>query len=153
MKLLEIERKYTVKTLPQNLDTYPCCIIEQGYLNTNPVIRVRKQDDTYSLTYKGDGMMTREEYTLPLNEESYNHLIGKTDGNIITKKRYLIPLKPSGLTIELDIFNPPFSQLVIAEVEFPSEAASHSFTPPDWFLEDVTFSEKYHNSYLSKITF
>ncbi|MFR6560708.1 MAG: hypothetical protein ACLUR5_00530 [Eubacterium ventriosum] len=29
--------------------------------------------------------MTREEYNLPLNEKSYNHLLTKADGNIITK--------------------------------------------------------------------
>lgn len=30
-------------------------------------------------------MMTREEYNLPLTAESYEHLLAKADGNIITK--------------------------------------------------------------------
>ena len=37
MKNMEIEKKYTIKKLPENLETYPCKIIEQAYLNTAPV--------------------------------------------------------------------------------------------------------------------
>ena len=70
-------------------------------------------------------------------------------GNIICKRRYLIPLE-SGLTIELDVFEPPFQGLVLAEVEFPSEEEAHAFLPPDWFGEEVTWSTEYHNSTLSQ---
>ena len=38
---MEIERKYLVKTLPDHLEQYACKVIEQGYLNTNPVVRIR----------------------------------------------------------------------------------------------------------------
>ena len=99
---MEIERKFTVRSIPGNLSQYPHHLIEQGYLNTNPVVRVRREDDTCYLTYKGKGLMAREEYNLPLNEEAYRHLIQKADGNIIGKRRYLIPLEP--YTIELDVF-------------------------------------------------
>ena len=83
---MEIERKFLIKALPDDLDSYPCVHIEQGYLNTNPVVRIRKQNNDYILTYKGKGMLAREEYNLPLNEESYVHLKAKCDGNIISKK-------------------------------------------------------------------
>ena len=89
---MEIERKFTVRQLPEDLARYDSHLIEQGYLNTNPVVRVRREDNTYYLTYKGKGLMAREEYNLPLNEQAYNHLVSKADGNIITKRRYLIPL-------------------------------------------------------------
>ena len=85
---MEIERKFTVKTLPERLSQYPFHHIEQAYLNTDPVVRIRKQDDEYYLTYKGKGLLAREEYNLPLNEHSYYHLREKADGNIIAKKRY-----------------------------------------------------------------
>lgn len=160
---MEIERKFTIKKLPDNLDQYPYHIIEQAYLNTDPVLRIRRQDDDFYITYKGHGMMAREEYNLPLNEKSYYHLRSKADGNIISKKRYLIPLDnprfskdgvepPEGysLTIELDLFDPPFAPLLLAEVEFGSENAAKTFLPPDWFLDDVTYDPTYHNSYLSK---
>lgn len=71
---MEIERKYLVKTLPDHLEQYACKVIEQGYLNTNPVVRIRRSNDDYILTYKGKGMMVREEYNLPLNEEAFLHL-------------------------------------------------------------------------------
>ena len=66
-EFMEIERKFTIKQLPDNLDSYPFHHIEQGYLNAAPVVRVRKEDDEYYLTYKGSGMMAREEFNLPLS--------------------------------------------------------------------------------------
>ena len=75
-----------------NLESYPSHHIEQVYLNYNPVVRARKQDDEYYLTYKGSGMMARDESNLPLNEASYYHLREKADGSVISKRRYLIPL-------------------------------------------------------------
>lgn len=144
----EIERKFLVKELPANLNEYPYHELEQGYLNTDPVVRVRKEDEIYYLTYKGKGYIEKEEYNLSLNEDAYNHLVAKADGNIISKKRYLIPCEP--YTIELDIFSEPFAPLVIAEVEFPTLEEAKSFTPPEWFGEDVTGDYHYSNSYLSQ---
>lgn len=145
---MEIERKFLIKQLPENLEQYPCRHIEQGYLCTSPVVRIRKQDNDYFLTYKSDGLMAREEYNLPLSEEGYAHLHPKADGLIITKKRYCIPF--GAYTIELDIFENDLAPLILAEVEFPSEDEANTFTPPEWFAEDVTYSGKYHNSYMSR---
>ncbi|MGN0384699.1 MAG: CYTH domain-containing protein [Lachnospiraceae bacterium] len=163
---MEIERKFTIKELPADLESYPFHVIEQAYLNTDPVVRVRRENDTFYLTYKGKGLMAREEHNLPLNEASYYHLLEKADGNIISKKRYLIPLTdpkfsdtlnqpPEGysLTIELDVFDAPFAPLVLAEVEFGSKNAAESFIAPDWFDEDVTYDPTFHNSFLSKKVF
>ena len=163
---MEIERKFTVKALPENLADYPCHKIEQAYLNTDPVVRIRRQDDEYYLTYKGKGLLAREEYNLPLNRDSYYHLRGKADGNVISKKRYIIPIvQPTftsdyaenidriSLSVELDLFEPPFAPLVIAEVEFPDESMAHAFLPLDWFDQDVTQDPAYHNSVLSRRTF
>lgn len=153
---MEIERKFTIKELPDNLETYPCHLIEQAYLNTEPVIRIRKEDTSYYLTYKGSGMLAREEYNLPLNETSYYHLLKKADGRVITKKRYVIPLtkyqpeNPDDLFIELDVFEGELAPLIIAEIEFPTKEMAEAFVKPDFFLEDVTFDPRYHNSNLSK---
>ncbi len=149
---MEIERKFLITELPENLTQYNCRRIEQGYLCTAPVVRIRRQDEEYYLTYKSKGMMVREEYNLPLTAEAYAHLREKTDGNLISKQRYLIPLNET-LTAELDIFDAPFAPLMLAEVEFSSEEEANSFVPPAWFGENVTFSGKYHNSYLSCLKF
>lgn len=148
---MEIERKFLIPRLPKDLHTYPFRLLEQAYLCTEPVVRVRKSDDTYTLTYKSKGLMSREEYNLPLTAESYEHLKKKADGNIIRKKRFRIP-HGDGLTIELDVFDAPFSDLVLAEVEFTSEEQARAFLPPAWFGEEVTWSAKYHNSTLSHMS-
>jgi CYTH domain-containing protein len=147
---MEIERKYLVKSIPENLKDYPCRVMEQGYLNITPVIRIRKDNDNFELTYKSKGLMVREEYNLPLTKEAYEHLLLKIDGRLIKKRRYMIPLE-GNLTVELDVFEGELAPLILAEVEFPDEDSALSFTPPDWFGEDVTFSGKYHNSHLSRL--
>lgn len=146
---MEIERKFLIRTLPDNLNAYPCRHLEQGYLCTTPVVRVRKDNDKYELTYKGGGLMVREEYNLPLTQRSYEHLKAKIDGRLITKKRYMIPYK--AYTIELDIFENDLAPLMLAEVEFATEEEANIFIPPDWFAEDVTYEKTYHNSILSKL--
>ena len=144
---MEIERKFLIKreNLPENLEQYPSKVIEQGYLCTEPVVRVRRDNDDCYLTYKSKGLMVREEYNLPLTRAAYDKLIKKADGNIITKIRYEIPEKDN-LTIELDIFEGRFAGLLLAEVEFSSEAEALSYTPPEWFGKDVTNDAAYHNS-------
>lgn len=146
---MEIERKYLIHSLPENYETYPRREIEQGYLCTKPVVRIRKSDDTYTLTYKGNGLMAREEYNLPLTKEAYEHLRPKTDGILIHKLRYNIPFSEK-YTIELDVFLDSLAPLMLAEVEFETETEANAFVPPKWFGEDVTFSGKYHNSALSR---
>ena len=146
---MEIERKYLIDQLPADLASYPRKVIEQGYLCTEPVVRIRRSNDKYTLTYKGSGLMVREEYNLPLTAEAFAHLKNKIDGRLISKRRYLIPLADK-YTIELDVFEGDLAPLQLAEVEFETEEEANSFIPPEWFGEDVTFSTEYHNSTLSQ---
>lgn len=148
---MEIERKYLIKNCPPNIKSYPCRLIEQGYLSTEPVVRIRQDNDNYELTYKSKGLMVREEYNLPLTRDSYEHLKTKIDGQLIRKHRYMIPLDNTHL-IELDIFDGDLAPLCIAEVEFSSEEDANAFCPPSWFGEEVTWSTEYHNSNLSKLS-
>lgn len=148
---MEIERKFLIDRLPSGIDlsSYKCRRIEQGYLCSEPVVRVRRDNSDYYLTYKSKGLMVREEYNLPLTADAYNTLIAKADGYIIAKNRYEIPEKDN-LTIELDIFEGEFSGLMLAEVEFDSEQAALSYTPPVWFGRDVTNEKTYHNSNMAQ---
>lgn len=103
----EIERKFITDPgqIPGGLSSYPYHEIEQGYLNAaNYIVRVRRSDDTYYMTYKGPaiasasdkgamaGGLACEEYNLDLDRAGYEHLLEKADGIIIYKKRYIIPL-------------------------------------------------------------
>ena len=144
---MEIERKFLIKSLPGDLSEYYSTLIEQAYLCGRPVIRVRRDGDQYYMTYKGGGLIAREEYNLPLTEDAYEHLLAKADGRIITKRRYRIPF--GTYTIELDVFSGAYEGLILAEVEFESLADARQFIPPDWFAEDVSENPLYHNSVMA----
>ena len=146
---MEIERKYLVKALPDNLEQYEQEHIAQGYLCTNPVLRIRRSNDAYFLTYKGQGLMAREEHEFPISAEAYEHMLPKIDGRLIDKIRYRIPLDEKH-TAELDIFQGIHAPLRLVEVEFESIEDAECFVAPDWFGDDVTNTGEYHNSRLSQ---
>lgn len=154
---MEIERKFSIKKLPENLEQYQKKEIEQAYICSKPTIRVRKSNDDYILTYKSrrgvkqpDDATARacEEVELPLTKSAYEHLREKADGHVIVKTRYLIPIEHNR-KIELDVFHGCLEGLMFAEVEFGSEEEAASYVMPDWFLEDVTFDKRYRNSFLT----
>ena len=146
---MEIERKFLVKYLPENLENYEQKRISQGYLCTNPVLRIRRSNEEYFLTYKGVGLVAREEHEFPISAEAFEHMLAKIDGILIDKIRYLIPLE-DGHTAELDIFQGTLAPLCLVEVEFASMEEALQFVAPDWFGDDVSDSGEYHNSNLSK---
>jgi len=145
---VEIERKFLVRRAPEDLESYPMERLEQAYLSTDPVIRVRRTGKGFVLTCKGPGMLSREEFELPISQEAYEHLLQKAEGRLIVKDRFRIPWE--GWTIELDRFAPPLEGLVFAEVEFSSEEEARAFRPPEWFGEDVTYDRRYSNAALSR---
>ena len=156
---MEIEKKFLVKQLPEDLFKFEKKEIEQGYLCSGPIVRIRKSNEEYILTYKskqgideGITQLARicNEVQLPLTNESYEHLRGKVDGQLVCKTRYLIPLE-HGRTAELDIFHNQLEGLVVVEVEFPEVEAINEFIIPEWFGEEVSKDHRYSNSYLSKL--
>lgn len=175
---VEIEKKFLVNSIPDGLNGYPYHLIEQGYINVYPAIRVRREDDRYYMTYKGSPSgsvndIGKVEYNMPLDEQSYDHIIAKADGNVISKIRYLIPLNDDAysdeylynnkdiremilngdMKIELDIFKGPFEGRMLAEVEFPSEEAARNYRPADWFGQEVTGDPKYSNARMTQEEF
>lgn len=160
---LEIERKFTIKYLPENLAEAKRVDIVQGYMLRKPVVRIRKANDDYILTYKSklenQGTIVNIEEEFPLNEEGFYHLLEKCDGNIIEKTRYKYKL-PNGmlkgiddtdinLIAEIDVFGGYLKGLVFCEVEFPSKEIAEAFVMPEWFYKDVTESKMFSNGYLS----
>jgi CYTH domain-containing protein len=145
---MEIERKFLVPRLPDALETFPCVRMEQAYISVDPLIRIRRAGERYTLTCKGRGLLAREEFELDMTAEAYGRLSAKADGARIVKDRYKIPL--GAHVVELDVFAPPLSPLVLAEVEFPTEDAARAFAPPDWFGREVTYDPAYTNAALSQ---
>ena len=145
---MEIERKFLVSRLPDALDTFPRVRMEQAYICTDPVLRIRRAGERYVLTCKGRGLLAREEFELELSPEAYARLLPKTEGVRIVKDRYCIPL--GAHTVELDIFHGTLAPLMFAEVEFATEDAARAFVAPDWFGREVTFDPAYTNAALSR---
>ena len=153
MKNFEIERKFLPKDVDEVLfliKDLPYKSMIQAYLNLRPVVRIRKEDDSYYLTYKGEGNIAKEEYNLKLNNESFYKLLKKCDGNVIEKLRYNVKLDDK-LVAEVDIFQGRFSGLILIEVEFESVNEADDFSPPDWFCRDVSNEKEYHNAYMSTL--
>lgn len=152
---MEIEQKYQIRKMP---DVSGCekLEMEQGYLCADPVVRIRKSNDRYILTYKSRAgikpsdlaAQINQEVELPLTEQSYLHLREKVDSHLISKTRYKIPL-PDGHVGELDVFHGRLEGLVFIEVEFAQEQDMAVFQPPDWFGENVSRDRRYSNSFLS----
>jgi adenylate cyclase len=142
----EIERKFLVKQLPDNLAKARRLVIEQGYLASESAgrqVRLRKTDCVASLTFKIGRGSHREEREIKLSPKQFAVLWPGTTGRRLRKVRYEIPWRD--LLIEIDIYRDRHAGLVVAEVEFPDRASCRKFKPPAWFGREVTGEKRYSN--------
>lgn len=155
-KELEIEKKYKVKRLPENLDRFEHKSIEQSYLNKGGApIRLRKfingNQICCVLSKKAritEGSFECIEHNIELPEDIYQELLNAKEGRTIIKTRYKIPLT-NGLNIDLDVFHDFFEGVCIAEIEYESIEQANNYRVPDWLGEELTNSEKLTNSYMA----
>lgn len=158
---MEIERKYLLSHMPDDLERFPKHEIEQGYLCARPTLRIRHIDDQFVLTVKervkvdSSAVVNREE-EFAMSADSYFRLREKCDGMLLVKTRYKIPLRqmhPDGnygeLVAELDLFHGRHEGLVLVEVEFDNLLESSRFLPPHWFGKEVSNDPHYRNSHLA----
>ncbi len=152
---MEIEKKFMVRYMPE-LSGASVKKIEQGYLCKGPVVRIRKSNEDYILTYKSRKGFSQayaiqnEEVELPLTREAYEHLRGKIDGALVEKTRYVLPINENQRA-ELDVFAGRLAGLVFVEVEFASEEEAKAFVPPEWFGEDVSGNGAFSNAFLAEV--
>jgi adenylate cyclase len=142
----EIERKFLLKRLPENLNRSRRYVIAQGYLATEPAgrqVRLRKKGKTVTLTFKVGRGKSREEREIKLSPRQFAALWPGTAGRRLYKLRYEIPWR--NLLIEIDIYRRRHSGLVVAEVEFPDHVTCAKFKPPSWFGREVTGEKRYSN--------
>jgi len=145
----EIERKFLVDT--RRLPPLPAPLeLRQGYLSSNPSVRVRRTVDPAStppgerslrLTIKGPGLLSRTEleYPIPLEDEAALFALCKST---LSKLRYRIG------RWEIDRFlDLPRGEFWMAEIELSSE--DEPFERPDWLGEEVTHDPAYSNSRLA----
>jgi adenylate cyclase len=142
----EIERKFLLRQLPDQLKRSRHYVIEQGYLATEPAgrqVRLRKKGKTASLTFKVGRGAHREEREIKLSPKQFAALWPGTAGRRLRKVRHEIPWK--NLLIEIDIYRGRHAGLVVAEVEFPDRVTCGRFKPPFWFGREVTGEKRYSN--------
>ena len=143
----EIERKFKVEALPKHL-LGPGSAIQQGYLSVAPVeIRLRAQDGGHELTVKSPGGLRRVEVNLPLTPEQFDELWPLAMA-FLEKTRHRAELDDA--VAELDIYSGKLEGLLVVEVEFDSEEQAGSFTPPDWFGDEITEDSRFRNAALAK---
>jgi CYTH domain-containing protein len=153
---LEIERKFLVPTLPEDLEKYDNTTIRQGYVavaEDGAEMRIRAMSAKYTVTVKSQSPgnqtgMSRVEYEMPIPRSLFAKLWEQTEGNKIEKVRFYIPHNEH--TIELDIYFGELEGLITAEVEFETEAAANSFVPPSWIGEDITKNKAFKNQNLAR---
>ena len=147
--MLEIERKFLVKSDAFKAEAFKRSEIKQGYLNSHPerTTRIRIQDDTAFITIKGkssESGLSRFEWEkeIPVNEAL--ELLKLCEPGVIEKMRYLV--KVDAHVFEIDEFFGENEGLVMAEIELKSE--DDTFEKPEWLGKEVTGDNKYYNSQL-----
>jgi CYTH domain-containing protein len=150
-KVIEIERRFLVRTLPENLESMQGTLIQQGYFEVDgeaPLQRVRSREGKYHYTVKTGSGLIRGESEWEITREEFLEHWPKTAGMRLVKTRYHIPV--SGLVAELDIFHEDLDGFQIVEVEFSSKEQSETFTPPEWFGPEVTTVNGFSNAQFAR---
>lgn len=146
----EIERKFLVESLPEDIEQYPNEDIVQGYLaimEDGTEIRLRNKGDKYFQTVKSGRGKTRMELEIEITQEQYELFWVMTEVKRVEKKRYQIPHEKG--IIELDVYGGDLDGLLSVEIEFKDQDASEDFKAPEWFGREVTEDPNYKNQSLA----
>jgi adenylate cyclase len=143
---VEIERKFLIERLPDEAGRASSRRIDQGYvaLDQGAEVRLRRHGDDLWLTIKGVGGLARVEEEFALGADQFDSLWPLTEGRRIEKTRHELP---GG--VEVDVYDGALAGLIVAEIEFGSEAESAAFEPPEWFGAEVTNDPRYKNRALA----
>ncbi|PKA83018.1 CYTH domain-containing protein [Ulvibacter sp. MAR_2010_11] len=152
--MIEIERKFLVKSEAFKDEAFQSTRIVQGFLNTHPerTVRVRIKGDKGFLTVKGKSNAagtSRMEWETEILLTDAEALLALCEPTVIEKMRYEI--KSENHIFEVDEFLGENEGLIMAEIELTTE--SESFNKPNWLGKEVTGQTKYYNSQLSNLPF
>ena len=151
---MEIERKYRIDRFPGDAEGWPLvkeAVVCQGYLATSPTVRIRSAEiayperkTSYTLTFKGEGTLVRQEIEMPLQEDTFLQLRELLPAPMI-RKDYRVYTLPDGHRLECSLVDGDEPDgFYYAEVEFGSVEESEAFTPPAFLgpeaTEDPSFS-------------
>ena len=149
--MIEIERKFLVKSSTYRELSDSKTAMVQGFLNTDPdrTVRIRVHGEIGYITIKGrsnETGTTRFEWEDQLNVADARELLKICEPGLIEKTRYEVNLGDH--TFEIDEFHGDNEGLIIAEIELQDE--NETFPRPDWLGKEVTGDIRYYNSNLTK---
>lgn len=145
--MIETERKFLVdKRRLHELTFESEEVIVQGYLSTNPTVRIRLRDNRGFLTIKGPTRgLSRHEYEYEIPTDDAAELLKLCGGKVLKKIRRT--LTHAEHVWEVDFFMGRHAGLVMAEVELTSP--DEQFILPDWITREVSADARYANSFLA----
>lgn len=148
---VEIERKFVVEDVPDDIELGPGIELRQGYLADadGVAVRVRISDREAWLTVKAGRGLARTEVEVPLTHEQAEALWPHTGAGRLSKRRHRVRLD-DGHVAEVDVYAGALEGLRTAEVEFATEADARRFRPPPWFGRDVTDDARWSNLALAR---
>lgn len=145
---IEIERKFLVdarKISAVNFTSEEK--ISQGYLASNPTIRVRLKNNRGFLTIKTSTIgITRGEFEYEIPIADAEELLKLCGTKVLKKIRRKISY--GGHVWEVDFFEGRHKGLILAEVELSSP--TESVYLPEWVAKEVSNNPRYFNSNLVK---
>ena len=139
---VEIERKFLLKAFPEELPLLEESVLYQGYLCTDPVVRIRSREEkgqkSFVLCFKGQGTLIRREIEMDLTETQFSQLSELLKAPLI-RKDFRVYQLPDGHRLECSLVDEGSpSAFLYAEVEFSSLEEARSFQPPEFLYRDVT---------------
>jgi len=148
---LEIERKWLLAGAPAWLTDRRSKRVRQGYLAITEQVelRVRAVEDERLLTVKHGHGEVRREVEVALEASQFDALWPLTESARVVKRRHLVPLEGQALTDEVDVYEGDLEGLVVAEIEFGSEADADGFEAPAWLDREITGDPRYENQSLA----
>lgn len=155
---LEIERKWLVKdNVPIKLELLYSEVMRQGYISTDPTVRIRQENtiksntkdkeikDSYILCFKSHGTLSRKEIEFEIDKDKFDSLKDLIGSPLIDKTRdtYLLS---DGNKLEVNHVDKGLqSEFWYAEIEFKSEEEAKAFDPNKvglgkYLSNEVTFN-------------
>jgi adenylate cyclase len=138
--------------VPGWLAERPSSRIEQGYVTArgdSVQVRVRREDGAATLTVKRGTGLVREETEVALDADAADRLWALTAGRRVQKRRHRVDER--GMTVEVDVYEAGLAGLVVAEVEFASEAAAAAYEAPGWLGRELTGDRAFDNESLAEL--
>lgn len=147
----EIERKFLISR-SMSFDG-PGRVMQQGYIALDPEtgteVRLRREAGLNTLAIKRGSGIVRHETEIDIDDEKADGLWVLTEGKRLEKSRYL--RVEGGVRVEIDIYAGALSGLVVAEVEFETEAEALAFEPFAWMGEEISGNARYRNNVIARL--